>query len=273
MRRRHSRKSSGSPVRRHSLNRLALARTRNLFDPISSKPYKISRSKIELFQKCPRCFYLDRRLGIGQPSGPPFTLNSAVDSLLKREFDAYRQRGEPHPLMLAHGIDAVPFQHDQLETWRSNFVGVQSLHPDTNFLLYGAVDDLWVDRRGVLFVVDYKATSTEKQISLDDPWKAAYKRQMEFYQYLLRRCGFEVHDTGYFVYVNGLKNEESFGSALRFSTHLLPYTGSDDWVDRTIEAARQCLAAHAPPQPSDSCEWCRYRREALAVEATLAEEP
>lgn len=48
---------------------------------------------------CPRCFYLDRRLGIARPPGFPFNLNSAVDALLKREFDRYRAQGVAHPMM------------------------------------------------------------------------------------------------------------------------------------------------------------------------------
>jgi len=34
-----------------------------LFDPRSDKPFVLSRSKVELFIDCPRCFYLDRGLG------------------------------------------------------------------------------------------------------------------------------------------------------------------------------------------------------------------
>ena len=52
---------------------------RKLYNPKDSEPFAVSRSKIDLFVECPRCFYLDRRLGIGRPSGPPFLLNSAVD--------------------------------------------------------------------------------------------------------------------------------------------------------------------------------------------------
>ena len=63
-----------------------------LFDPNLSEPMPLSRSKIDLFLKCPKCFYLDRKLGISQPSGAPFTLNMAVDTLLKKEFDVYRQK-------------------------------------------------------------------------------------------------------------------------------------------------------------------------------------
>ena len=40
-------------------------RTRNLFDPKSKTPFRLSRTKLDLFLSCPRCFYLDRRLGVG----------------------------------------------------------------------------------------------------------------------------------------------------------------------------------------------------------------
>ena len=76
-------------------------RSRNLFDPASPAPFKLSRTKLDLFLNCPRCFYLDRRLGVAQPPGFPFSLNSAVDKLLKKEFDAHRAAGTPHPLMKA----------------------------------------------------------------------------------------------------------------------------------------------------------------------------
>ena len=114
-------------------------RTRNLYDPKSKEPFRISRSKIDLFIKCPRCFYLDRRLGIGQPPGYPFSLNSAVDTLLKKEFDMHRTQKTAHPLMETYGIDAVLFQHKNMDVWRENFKGVQVLHIPTQFLVFGAV--------------------------------------------------------------------------------------------------------------------------------------
>src|SRR3989344_1965574 len=82
------------------------------------EPFKLSRTKIDNFLKCPRCFYLDRRYGVGQPPGFPFTLNSAVDFLLKKEFDAHRAVGTRHPLMENYGIDATPFDHEKLSQWR-----------------------------------------------------------------------------------------------------------------------------------------------------------
>ena len=163
-------------------------RTRNLYDPKSGEPYRLSRSKIELFLECPRCFYLDRRLGVNRPKGPPFTLNSAVDALLKKEFDIYRDRGEKHPIMEEHGIDAIPVSHPKLDEWRENFVGVQYHHQPTNLTITGAIDDLWQDSQGEYIVAEYKATSKDKVITeLDEEWQDSYKRQMELYQWLIRK--------------------------------------------------------------------------------------
>ena len=139
---------------------------RKLFDPKSDKPFALSRSKVELFMDCPRCFYLDRRMGIARPAGFPFNLNSAVDALLKTEFDQYRAQGVPHPLITAAGINAVPHPHPQLADWRNNFRGVRTVHEKSNFELFGAIDDLWIDRGTQEFiVVDYKATSKSTEVA------------------------------------------------------------------------------------------------------------
>ena len=241
-------------------------RSRNLFKPGSSEPYKLSRSKLELFLQCPRCFYLDRRRGIGQPSGPPFTLNVAVDALMKREFDIHRARGEPHELMREFGVDAVPFHHPQLDQWRENFTGIQFHHVPSNFLFTGAVDDVWQSPDGQLHIVDYKATSSQKDITLDDEWKGGYKRQMEMYQWLFRRNGFRVSDLGYFVYVNGDASKEHFGGRLEFQMKILPYTGDDSWVEEALLEAHACLCRDIPPAPAAACEWCLYRSAAESVE-------
>ena len=178
-------------------------RTKNLYNPDSTTLFNISRSKIDLFKECPRCFWLDRVLGIGRPPGYPFTLNSAVDYLLKKEFDIYRKKGTKHPLIEKYGVDARPVEHEDLPIWRENFKGIRCIHKPTGLSISGAIDDLWIDTKGNYIVVDYKATSKTGEINLDAPWQDGYKRQMEVYQWLLRQKGLQVSDTGYFVYVNG----------------------------------------------------------------------
>jgi hypothetical protein len=241
-------------------------RTRNLYQPGDAKPFRLSRSKLELFMNCQRCFYLDRRLGIGQPPGFPFNLNSAVDALLKKEFDDYRSRQAPHPLMTKNGIDALPYAHASLDEWRENFKGVTTLHRETNLVIAGAVDDLWVNSPGEVIVVDYKATSKDGEIGLDADWQRGYKRQMEIYQWLVRRQGVAVSDTGFFVYCNGRRDRPSFNGRLEFDIHVSPYVGNDGWVEDCIRSAYRCLTGNAIPDPDPGCDYCRYRAAARQVE-------
>jgi len=233
-------------------------RTRGLFDPKSKEPFKLSRSKLDLFLECPRCFYLDRRLGVARPPGYPFSLNAAVDTLLKKEFDFHRARGEPHPLMKHYGVKAVPFQHEKIDEWRNTFIGAQVWHKPTNFLIFGAVDDLWVNPQGELLIVDYKATAKNGAINIEADWQQAFKRQMEIYQWLFRQLGFKVSSTGYFVYVNGKTDREAFDGKLEFDVHLIPYQGDDSWVEETIFKAYQCLLNEEIPLPDPQCDFCQY---------------
>lgn len=237
-------------------------RSKNIFSPDSSEPFKLSRTKIDLFLECPRCFYLDRRLGVSRPPGYPFNLNTAVDTLLKKEFDIHRAKQTAHPLMKAYKVAAVPFSHEMINEWRENFKGVQYLHKKTNFIITGAVDDIWHNKKGELIVVDYKSTSKEGEVGIEADWQIGYKRQMEVYQWLLRKNGFKVSDTGYFVYVNGKTDRKAFDGKLEFDIKLIPYRGKADWVERTIMRARHCLDAKIVPSAGIDCDYCNYRESA-----------
>jgi len=234
-------------------------RSRGLYTPGSSEPFKLSRSKIDLFLQCPRCFYLDRKLGVGRPPGFPFALNSAVDTLLKQEFDIYRAKGENHPLIEKYGVDARPVPHKDLDKWRHNFTGIQYLHEPTNLLIFGAIDDLWQNSQGEYIVVDYKATAKDEEINeLNKDWHVGYKRQMEVYQWLLRQNGYKVSDTGYFVYCNGKADREAFDGKLEFDVTLIPYTGNDSWVEKRILEIHKCLNGDVIPESNPECDYCSY---------------
>lgn len=235
-------------------------RTRGLFIPEADKPFKLSRSKIDLFLNCPRCFYLDRRLGIGQPPSYPYNLNSAVDALLKKEFDIHRASQKKHPLMESYGIDAIPYQNEKMDLWRNNFKGIQYHHQKTNFIIFGAIDDIWVTPSNELIIVDYKSTSKKGEVSLDAEWQIGYKRQMEIYQWLFRQNNFKVSNTGYFVYCNGNTDKEAFDAKLEFDIKLLPYKGDDSWVEKTIIEAHKCLMSDKIPDSGEDCDFCKYRK-------------
>lgn len=215
--------------------------------------------------QCPRCFWLDARLKIKRPSGPPFQINKAIDELLKKEFDSYRLKKEPHPLMLDNQIQAIPYAHTDLDKWRHNFTGVVFVHEPTGLHIFGAVDDIWVNDQGELIIVDYKATSKNSEITLDADWQISYKRQMEVYQWLLRQNGFKVNNTGYFVYANGRQDVDGFFDRVEFRTKVIAYTGDDSWVEPTIQKMKECMEGDMPAVGTAAmggeCDFCAYARE------------
>jgi hypothetical protein len=235
-------------------------RTRNLYVPGSPEPFTLSRSKVDLFVLCPRCFVLDVREGTGRVPGYPFRLNDAVDRLLKKEFDAHRMAQTAHRYMREHGINAVPLNHPDMATWQEALRGgVRFHHRLTNLIVRGGPDDVWVTPHESLHVVDYKATSQDDEVTLEAAWKAGYKRQVEFYQWLLRRNGFVVERTAYFVYANADRNAAAFDDRLTFIVRVLPYEGDDAWVEPTLVDLKKCLESPGLPQAASDCDWCAYR--------------
>ena len=234
-------------------------RSRNVYKPNQEKPFKLSRSKIELYMTCPRCFYIDRRLGVGHPPGFPFNINSAVDELLKKAFDKYRLEQKPHPYMLETGKNLIPFQHEQLDDWRANFTGVKFTDENLNLTFTGAVDDVWYDLDSEeLIVVDYKATSKKSDVSIDEEWQGGYRRQIDFYQWLLRKNGFKVSNESYFVYCNGDKSKPSFDRKVEFKVSILKYIGDDGWIEDTLADIKKLLDQDSTPDCTEGCSYCEY---------------
>lgn len=251
------------------------------FDPGASEPFKLSRSKLDLFTDCPRCAYLDLRLGVKRVSGPSFTLNNAVDELLKREFDAHRVRGTVHPLAAAYGVNARPFDDPRMEEWRDALRrGIATHHKPSNLILRGGVDDVWQTDAGELIIVDYKATSKKEAPKTAGDLYDSYKKQIEIYQWLFRQNGFSVSPTAYFVYVNGRSDAVAFDAKLEFDVNLIAYTGNDSWIDDALMRLKEMLMSEEIPKMGTAfgggpCDFCTYREAAgkalLAQHGTVRE--
>ncbi len=205
---------------------------------------------------------MDRKLGIKRPEMPGWTLNDAVDKLMKNEFDLLREKGQAHELMKQYKIDAVPFQHPELSIWRDDnrkYIGAKVLHKKTNFHICGIVDDIWINKKNdELHIVDYKATSTKSEISLEDKYKQGYKKQMEVYQWIFKQLGFKISETGYFVFANADKNRPKFDGHLEFELSILPHQGDTSWIEPTLLEIKKCLEADNIPDPGPKCGYCRF---------------
>lgn len=246
-----------------------MTRHRGQFKPHHSSPYELSRSRVENFIRCPACFYMQQVEGIQFPSIPGFNINEATDILLKRDFDELRGTGKSHPFLERTGFGHLsPFAHEHFELWtQSLHFGAENrmntVHGPTNLKIGGGLDDIWVNSQtGLLHIVDYKSTSQKspnKAITLDDKWKAAYKRQMDLYVWVMKHKGFDVSSEGYFLYCDGDRFSEYHflgedGAAMRFKMQLIPYKVNTLWVEPTLLNIKECLHLRERPKHSAECE-------------------
>jgi predicted nucleic-acid-binding Zn-ribbon protein len=240
------------------------SRKGSIYQRGSNEVFKISRSKFSNFIDCERCFYLERVKGLKDPSMPGWALNSAVDELLKKEFDHYRKLQKPHPFIVKNKLEFIPFQHEKIDYWRDALRGgISFIDENTNLEIHGGVDDIWFDKdKEEIVVVDYKAQSKDGKVEteeyLENKYHEGYKIQMDIYVYILRQMKFKVSDTAYFLVCNGLKTPEKFDATLHFDLTLVPYKTNTSWVKNKIVEMKKVLDAKNVPEINKTCEKCMF---------------
>lgn len=238
------------------------------------KPYNpyVSPSALNLFRKCPRCFYLERRLKIDRPEDPNFVLQNVIDALMKKEFDTYRALGQAHPLMRDLPGDLIPFSDPRLDAWRVfDNGGLKGVHGPTGLTTFALVDDIWLSRAdGSLRVVDYKSYGPDRPFDLQKGSGPFYQRQLEFYAYaLLNNAELDapISSTAYLVIVKPDRTATSFDGALRFETEVVAHTCDTSWIEAELERVYACLESDVLPQASAACKPCTYVKTRAAVGA------
>ena len=246
-----------------------MPRHRGVYDPLKSEPYELSRYRIENFVKCPACFYLQQVEGVKFPSIPGYNINEATDILLKRDFGEHRIAGTCHPFLKANGLESlIPLEDDRFERWTNSLhFGAEgyfnTVHEETNLKVGGGLDDVWLNTEtGQVHLVDYKSTSQKspgKEITLDDWWKTSYKRQMDFYIWVMRRLALDTSDTGYFLYCDGDRfTDAKFlhhdGATMHFKMTLLAYKSDLSWIEPTLLQIKEVLHAEECPNHAEQCE-------------------
>ena len=137
--------------------------------------------------------------------------------------------------------------------------------------MQGGVDDVWLDTNtDELIVVDYKSQAKQGDITpwkyLSDIYHQGYKRQLDFYNYLLQKLGYKTSPTSYFLVVNGEYDETGFHGNMKFSEHLSPYKHDTSWIESKVEEMIQCMNSESIPEINESCENCAYAYERARLE-------
>ena len=241
---------------------------KSIYKPNQTEDFKLSRGKFSDFLSCPRCFYMDRVLGLAEPGMPGWALNSATDELLKKEFDECREKQIPHRLFKDYGLEhVVPFKHEEMDAWRDSLRrGLMYRFEDSNIILSGGVDDIWQDTNTQeLIVVDYKSQASSEKVETESylagVYHQGYKIQMDFYNYLLQGMGFKTSAISYFLVVNADKTADGFYGNMKFSETLIPYKHDISWIRKKVIKMIELINLKTPPDGHASCENCAYIRQ------------
>ena len=213
-------------------------------------PYKFSPSTLSILKDCPRCFWLQFNRGIRRPEGVFPSLPSGMDIILKKHFDVFRDRGEMPP-ELKHLEDKYKLFDDinLLTVWRNNFQGIQWLDKEGN-LFRGAIDNLLL-KDGTLVVLDYKT----RGYPLKEDTAGYYQDQMDIYNLLLRKNGYETEDYAYLLFYHPREVNEQ-GDVI-FHTDLIKRHIDVRNAERIFTKAVAVLQGEMP-SPAANCRYCGY---------------
>jgi len=213
--------------------------------------YKLSPSSLNLFNECPRCFWLEKHKKWKRPSGPFPSLPSGMDRILKEHFDKFRDKGELPP-EIANNKECKNMKLfddvEKMKVWQSNFKGV-SWKDKMGNELHGAVDNILVKGKK-LIVLDYKT----RGYAVKDDTAEHYRLQQNIYNFLLRKNGYETED--YFFLLFYYPKEVLFTGEVIFDTELVKMKVDVSSAEKVWKRALRVLDGECPDK---SCEWCDGR--------------
>src|SRR3989344_3146632 len=212
--------------------------------------YKFSPSSLSLLKECPRCFWLHFNKEIKRPNGIFPSLPAGMDRILKEHFDHFMKKGLLPPELKSLNGEVKLFDDENLLTiWRNNFKGIQWTDKTGN-LFRGAVDNLLVKGKK-LIVLDYKT----RGYPLKEYTHEHYQDQMDIYNFLLRKNGYETEDYTYLLFYHPHQVEES--GHVCFNTDLVKIKVNIKNAENIFKKALKVLEGDMP-EASEECGFCEW---------------
>jgi len=140
----------------------------------------------------------------------------------------------------------------KLETWRNNKKGIVYEDSKGN-ILRGAIDNLLV-KDNKMIVLDYKT----RGFPLKEDTHEHYINQINVYNYLLRKNGYETEDYSYLLFYYPKEVNEK-GDVV-FDTKLLKIKTDISKAEKLFKNALKCLEGDIP-NCSAECDYCKYIKD------------
>lgn len=228
---------------------------------------RLSKSALEKFRSCARCFWLDKVQGLKQPEGIRSGLPMGMDRVLKGHYDAHREAGKLPPELVGHvpgGLyDGKRISMKDLRNWRK---GLSVTVEDGGFQaeLSTALDDLLFDpATGRYAMIDYK---TKAKATDQAATQLYYGTQADCYDLALNANGYATWDVAYFAYYypvnvgadgSGIAEGGHQGVAMGWACQVVPIKPDHARAKALLIAAARCLEGKIP-EAGEDCDYCAF---------------
>lgn len=215
---------------------------------------RLSKSALEKFKACPRCFWLEKTKGFKQPEGIRSGLPMGMDRILKGHYDSHRAINKmPEELATQlPGWTLFPQQGylDDMRNWRKGL----TVHVG-DYELSTALDDLVTN--GTLYAMcDYK---TKAKATNEADTKKYYQTQADCYDLALNTNNYKTDGRAHFAYYYPKTVGFAKGAdvMMGWECQLVTIAADPEAAKKLLIAAGKCLEGPMP-KPSGLCGYCFY---------------
>lgn len=187
------------------------------------------------------------------------SLPSGMDKVLKEHFDRFMERGLlPPELKSEECVGGCNLFDDKklLKIWRSNLKGITYKDEESGVVLRGAVDNILV-KDSKLIVLDYKT----RGFPLKEDTHKHYQMQLDTYNFLLRKNGYETEEYAYLLFYYPNKVAET--GEVVFDTKLIKMKTSPENGEKVFKNAVKLLQEKEEPKAGKGCEYCGWAKVIL----------
>lgn len=235
---------------------------------------RLSKSTIEEFNRCARCWWLAKKKDMKAPDGIRAGVPMGIDRVLKGHYDAHRAAGTVPPELVGKipgGLyDGKKVSMSDLRNWRKGLaVAVGAYELST------ALDDLLFNRKtGLYNMHDFKSKA---KLTNEEDTAKYYQTQADAYDLALNVNGYPTDGWAYFAYYAPIEVAAGTGTDTPDGRHL-PFTWHAQVIKIKADHARikdlviragSCLDGPCPPKNMECamCEYVELRAEYQSVPA------
>ena len=173
-----------------------------------------------------------------------------MDRILKVHFDSFRDKGLlPPELEKLNGHVKLFEDVELLKVWRNNLKGIQWADENGN-IFRGAVDNL-LQKDDKLIVLDYKT----RGYPLKDDTASHYQDQLDIYNFLLRKNGYQTENYSYLIFYHPNCVHEN--GDVDFHSDLVKVGIDIKNAEKIFKGALKILKSKIP-NSHEECSFCEW---------------